>query len=74
MTLMRPESAVLSVLLCDLPDTPAEVGQPIGAGLVRALGLVKTEPDPDFEESVRLELTESFDAYSIRTAEKWGAR
>lgn len=66
MTLMRPETAVLSQLLCDLPDTPPATSQPVGSLLVRALGLVEPEPETDFEASVREGHFETYTEYDAR--------
>ena len=46
-------TAVVSELLCDLPDAPAEQREQYGAALVRALGL--TNPDPDFAATAATE-------------------
>jgi hypothetical protein len=62
MTLLRPETVILSNSLCDLPDAPAEVQQQIGAGLVRALHLV----DLDYEDSLAAGYVESLDAFAAR--------
>lgn len=69
MTAVLPEKpAVLANTLADLPDAPPQVREAIGAGLLRALGLTSV-PESDFEQSVRLALTESFAAYDARLAE-----
>ena len=46
----RTETAALSNLLCDLPDSPPAQRQLVGAALVRALRLAN--PDPDYADTV----------------------
>lgn len=65
MTAVLPEQAgALANTLADLPDAPPRVQEAIGAGLLRALEL--TAPETDFEQSVRLGLTEDYTAYDTR--------
>lgn len=54
---MRTET-VVSVLLSDPPAVL------VAPAPLRGLGLL--EPDPDFEESLRLNLTESLDVWDAR--------
>lgn len=69
MTALLPEKpAVMAHTLADLPDAPPQVRAAIGAGLLRALGLTSA-PESDFEQSVRLGLTEGFTAYDTRITE-----
>ncbi|WP_405944693.1 hypothetical protein [Streptomyces sp. NBC_00932] len=62
MTLLRPETVILSNSLCDLASAPPEVRQQIGTGLVRALGL----SDRDFEDTVAAGYVESVDDWAAR--------
>ncbi|WP_406325245.1 hypothetical protein [Streptomyces niveus] len=62
MTLMRPETAVLSELLCDLPDTPAPVAATVAAAMVRAV----MRPESDYEKSERKGFTETLDQWCER--------
>lgn len=55
---MARTETVVSVLLCDPPAVL------VAPALLRGLGLIAR--DPDFEESVRLNLTESLDAWDTR--------
>ncbi|MGQ4513622.1 hypothetical protein [Streptomyces sp. DW26H14] len=64
MTVLRPETAVVSQLLCDLPDAPADQQQRYGAALVRAPRL--HDPDPDFAASVAAGHVETPDAWAAR--------
>ncbi|MEU0665706.1 hypothetical protein ABZ508_26470 [Streptomyces lavendulocolor] len=41
---MTPATAIVSQLLCELPDSAPPVQQQVGQVLVRALGLVDREP------------------------------
>lgn len=70
MTLLRPETAVMSQLLCDLPDTPPETRQPVGSALIRALHLAPEPPEPeaesDFDRSVRAGFVEPLDDWAER--------
>lgn len=51
MTILRPETAVVSELLCDHADLPPVQRREIDRQIVRALRLAA--PDPDFADSVR---------------------
>ncbi|MFD8919400.1 hypothetical protein ACFV0Y_16475 [Streptomyces sp. NPDC059569] len=64
MTILHPDTAVLSELLCDLPDAPAETRDLVVTPLVRALGLRTV--DPDFQASV--------DAGYVEWPDEWAAR
>lgn len=64
MTLMRTETAVVSELLCDLPDLPPADKQAMGAALVRALRLIA--PDPNYADTVAAGYVEDLDAYTAR--------
>lgn len=55
---MARTETVVSVLLCDPPAVL------VAPALLRGLGLI--ERDPDFGESLRLGLTESFAEYDVR--------
>ncbi|MFE2497158.1 hypothetical protein [Streptomyces scopuliridis] len=59
MTLLRPETAVLSELLCDLPDAKPETRDLVVTPLMRPV-------DPDFQASV--------DAGYVEWPDEWAAR
>ncbi|MFE9886816.1 hypothetical protein [Streptomyces scopuliridis] len=63
---LHSETAVLSALLCDLPDAAAEVRAPIASSLIRSLGLTERPVDPDFQASV--------DAGYVEWPDEWAAR
>lgn len=61
MIALRPEPGPTAALLA-LPDLPPAVQQTIGAGLVRALGLVSR----DYASSVAAGYVESLDEFDAR--------
>lgn len=65
MTALLPERANT---LADLPDMAATADPILLPGLLRGLGLTAA-PESDFEQSLRLGLTEGFAAYDTRITE-----
>lgn len=70
MTAVLPEKpAVMTNALADLPDMAATADPILLPGLLRGLGLTERAPESDFEQSLRLGLTEGFAAYDARITE-----
>lgn len=64
MTAVLPEAGPLA----DLPDMAATATPILPPALLRGPGLTAV-PESDFEQSLRLGLTEGFTAYDTRTTE-----
>jgi hypothetical protein len=54
------------VTILDLPPMPTDAAPVIVPGLLRALGVTRVDPDPDFQKSIDGGFTESFEGYCQR--------
>jgi hypothetical protein len=59
---MTPQTAIVSELLCDLPDAEPQVREAVSAHLLRALRVV----DSDYTASLAAGHVEDLDAWAAR--------
>lgn len=67
---MTPQTAIVSELLCDLPDAPAPIRQAVGGPLLRALDLVEVERGAQ----TTIAYTATLDAGHMEDLNTWAAR
>lgn len=68
---MTTETAIVSHLLCDLPDTAPPIQETYGPQLVRSLGLGNHQPTTDFQASLDAGFVEDLETYTARR--RWNA-